>query len=90
MHQRAIGPEDCAPIDIHLIPRWEESRQFLVSRRSVRVYINEPREKEKVSKVARLGTWPVNFQVAAVPTVASPEGGASWRFRFMAILLFPR
>ena len=48
MHQRAMGPEDCAPIDIHLIPRWEEARQFLVSRRSIRVYINKPLEKEKI------------------------------------------
>ena len=57
MHQRAMGPEDCAPIDIHLIPRWEEARQFLVSRRSVRVYINKPLEKEKILQmldVARL------------------------------------
>jgi len=51
MHQRAMGPEDCAPIDIHLIPRWEEARQFLVSRRSVRVYINKPLEKEKIQQV---------------------------------------
>jgi hypothetical protein len=43
-----------------------------------------------VSKVARLGQRPVNFQAGAGPTVASPEGGANWRFRFMAILMFPR
>jgi hypothetical protein len=43
-----------------------------------------------VSKVALLGTRPVNFQVAAGPTVASPEGGANWRFRFAAIFMFPR
>jgi hypothetical protein len=43
-----------------------------------------------VSKVARLGQRPVNFQLGAGPTVASPEGGANWRFRFMAILMFPR
>jgi nitroreductase/NAD-dependent dihydropyrimidine dehydrogenase PreA subunit len=48
VHQRAMGPEDCDPIDIHLIPRWEEARQFLVSRRSVRVYVNKPVEKEKI------------------------------------------
>jgi hypothetical protein len=43
-----------------------------------------------VSKVARLGRRPVNFVVAAGPTVASPAGGANWRFRFMAVVLFPR
>jgi hypothetical protein len=43
-----------------------------------------------VSKVARLGQRPVNFVVAAGPTVASPAGGANWRFRFMAVFLFPR
>jgi len=43
-----------------------------------------------VSKVARLGTRPVNFVLGAGPTVASPEGGPTWRFRFMAVLLFPR
>jgi nitroreductase/NAD-dependent dihydropyrimidine dehydrogenase PreA subunit len=48
VHQRSMGPEDCDPIDIHLIPRWEEAKQFLVSRRSVRVYVNKPVEKEKI------------------------------------------
>jgi len=43
-----------------------------------------------VSKVARLGKRPVNFVAGAGPTVASPEGGSSWRFRVMAVFLFPR
>jgi hypothetical protein len=43
-----------------------------------------------VSKVTLLGTRPVNFMVGAGPTVASPEGGANWRFRFAATFLFPR
>jgi hypothetical protein len=43
-----------------------------------------------VSKVARLGTRPVNFVVGAGPTIASPEGGSTWRFRVMAVFLFPR
>ena len=43
-----------------------------------------------VSKVALLGKRPVNFQVAAGPTVASPEAGASWRFRLAMTFLFPR
>jgi nitroreductase/ferredoxin len=51
LRQREMSPEDCAPIDIHLIPRWEEARQFLVSRRSVRVYVNKPVEKDKILQV---------------------------------------
>ena len=43
-----------------------------------------------VSKVARLGKRPVNFVAGAGPTVASPEGGSTWRFRVMAVFLFPR
>ena len=39
MHQRSMGPGDCEPIDIHLIPRWDRVRQYLTSRRSVRGYI---------------------------------------------------
>jgi len=65
MHQRAMSPEDCEPIDIHLIPKWEEARQFLVSRRSTRVYINKPVEKEKILQVldvARFAPWGGNRQ----------------------------
>ncbi len=65
MHQRVMGPEDCDPIDIHLIPKWEEARQFLVSRRSTRVYINKPVEKEKILQVldvARFAPWGGNRQ----------------------------
>jgi hypothetical protein len=43
-----------------------------------------------VSKVARLGNRPVNFVAGAGPTVASPEGGSTWRFRIMAVFLYPR
>jgi len=28
MHQRAMGPEDCEEIDIHLIPRWDRVIQL--------------------------------------------------------------
>jgi len=41
-----------------------------------------------VSKVTLLGKRPVSFVVAAGPTVASPEGGANWRFRLGATFLF--
>ncbi len=43
-----------------------------------------------ISKVALLGKRPVNFQAAAGPTLANPDGGASWRFRLSATFLFPR
>jgi hypothetical protein len=43
-----------------------------------------------VSKVALLGKRPVNFAVGAGPTIASPDGGADWRFRLVATFLFPR
>ena len=43
-----------------------------------------------VSKVTLLGKRPVSFALAAGPTIASPEGGASWRFRLAATFLFPR
>jgi hypothetical protein len=43
-----------------------------------------------VSKVARLGNRPVNFVAGAGPTLASPEGGSTWRFRVMAVFLYPR
>ena len=43
-----------------------------------------------VSKVTLLGKRPVNLAVAAGPMVASPDAGASWRFRLAATFLFPR
>jgi hypothetical protein len=43
-----------------------------------------------VSKVTLLGKRPVSFALAAGPTIASPDGGASWRFRLGATFLFPR
>jgi hypothetical protein len=43
-----------------------------------------------VSKVTLLGRRPVNFAVAAGPTLASSDDSASWRFRLAATFLFPR
>lgn len=43
-----------------------------------------------VSKVTLLGKRPVNFAVAAGPTLGGPEHGASWRFRMSATFLYPR
>ena len=48
LHQRAMDPEDGERIDMHLVPTWDEARQFLASRRSIRVYVNKPVEKEKI------------------------------------------
>jgi nitroreductase/NAD-dependent dihydropyrimidine dehydrogenase PreA subunit len=66
MHQRSMGPEDCEPIDIHLIPKWDRVRQYLTSRRSIRGYIHKPIEKEKVLQlldVARYAPNGANRQV---------------------------
>ena len=43
-----------------------------------------------VSKVTLLGKRPVSFTLGAGPHVASPDGGADWRFRLAATFLFPR
>ena len=43
-----------------------------------------------VSKVTHLGKRPVSFAVGAGPTLANPDGGASWRFRLAATFLFPQ
>jgi hypothetical protein len=43
-----------------------------------------------VSKVALMGKRPVNYMFGAGPMVASPAGGAGWRFRFSIATLYPR
>jgi len=43
-----------------------------------------------ISKVTLLGKRPVSFALAAGPMIASPAGGADWRFRLGATFLFPR
>jgi nitroreductase/NAD-dependent dihydropyrimidine dehydrogenase PreA subunit len=60
MHQRSMGPEDCEPIDIHLIPKWDRVRQYLVSRRSVRGYIHKPVEKDKILQLLDVARWAPN------------------------------
>jgi nitroreductase/NAD-dependent dihydropyrimidine dehydrogenase PreA subunit len=75
LRQRAMGPEDCAPIDIHLIPRCDEARQFLVSRRSVRVYVNKPVEREKILQcldVARFAPNGANRQIVRWVVISDP------------------
>jgi len=66
MHQRSMSPEDCEEIDIHLIPRWDRVRQYLISRRSIRTYIKKPIEKEKILQlfdIARFAPNGANRQV---------------------------
>jgi hypothetical protein len=43
-----------------------------------------------LSKVTVLGKRPISFVLAAGPTIASPDGGADWRFRLGATFLFPK
>ncbi len=60
MHQRSMAPGDCQPIDIHLIPRWDRVRQYLISRRSVRGYIHKPVEREKILELLDVARWAPN------------------------------
>lgn len=60
MHQRSMGPEDCEPIDIHLIPKWDRVRQYLISRRSVRSYIRKPVEKDRILQLLDVARWAPN------------------------------
>ena len=75
MHQRSMGPEDCEEIDIHLIPRWDRVRQYLISRRSIRGYIRKPIEKEKILQlldVARYAPNGANRQVIRWVVINDP------------------
>ena len=75
MHQRSMGPEDCQPIDIHLIPRWDRVRQYLITRRSIRGYISRPIEKDKILElvdVARYAPNGANRQVVRWVVVNDP------------------
>ena len=61
-----MGPEDCEPIDIHLVPRWDKVKQYLTSRRSIRTFINKPIEKDKIEQlldIARFAPNGANRQV---------------------------
>lgn len=75
LHQRAMGLEECEPLDVHLIPTWDEARQFLVSRRSVRVYVNKPVEKDKILQcldVTRFAPSGGNRQIVRWVVVSDP------------------
>lgn len=60
MYQRAMNPDDCEPIDIHLIPQWDKVKQYLTSRRSVRTFINKPVEKDKIEQLLDIARFAPN------------------------------
>ena len=75
MRQRAMDPEDGKPIDMHLVPTWDEARQFLASRRSVRVYVNKPVEKGKILQcldVTRYAPSGANRQIVRWVVISDP------------------
>jgi len=75
MRQRSMGPEDCEEIDIHLIPKWDRVRQYLMSRRSIRGYINKPVQKDKILQlldVARYAPNGANRQVIRWVVINDP------------------
>lgn len=75
MHQRSMAPEDCEPIDIHLIPQGGRLRQYLKMRRFIRGYIQQPVEKDKVLQllnVARRAPNGANRQVIRWVVVNDP------------------
>jgi nitroreductase/NAD-dependent dihydropyrimidine dehydrogenase PreA subunit len=75
LNQRSMGPEDCEQIDIHLVSTWNQVRQFLMTRRSIRTYVNKPIEKEKILQlldVARYAPHGANRQVIRWVVINGP------------------
>ena len=61
LQQRAMGPEDCEPIDIHLVPRWDQVRQLMTTRRAIRGYVyNKQVEKEKILQLLTVASHAPN------------------------------
>jgi len=60
MHQRSMGPEDCEPIDNKLILKRDQVGQFLMSRRSIRSYMNKPVEKENILQLLDIARYAPN------------------------------
>jgi nitroreductase/NAD-dependent dihydropyrimidine dehydrogenase PreA subunit len=60
MHQRSMSPEDCEPIDIHLVPQWDKVKQYMSSRRSIRTFIKKPIEKEKIEQLLDISRFAPN------------------------------
>ena len=76
LHQRTLRPEECVPIDTQLAPTWEQAKQFLISRRSVRVYVNKPLEKEKILQcldAARFAPNGANRQIVRWVVISDPK-----------------
>lgn len=76
MKQRAMGPDDCEPIDIHLIPQRERVQQYLKTRRSVRGFINKRVDREKILQLLDIARWApngANRQVIRWIVVDDPE-----------------
>jgi len=76
MHQRSMSPEECEPIDIHLIPKWDRVQQYLKMRRSIRGYIKKPLEKEKILQLLDVARWApngANRQVVRWLVINEPE-----------------
>ena len=49
LQQRAMGPEDCEPVDMHLAPGWDQVKQLMTTRRAIRGYVyNKQVEKDKI------------------------------------------
>lgn len=58
LQQRAMGPEDCESIDIHLAPGWDQVRQLMITRRAIRGYVyNKQVEKEKILQLLDVAAY---------------------------------
>jgi nitroreductase/NAD-dependent dihydropyrimidine dehydrogenase PreA subunit len=71
-----MNPEDCTPIRQELLPTPEEAEHFLKSRRSGRVFKEEPVPRETLAKlidIARYAPSGHNLQPVQWLVVANPE-----------------
>lgn len=71
-----MNPEDCTPVRQELLPTPEQAEHFLKSRRSVRVYKEEPVPRETLAKLidtARYAPSGHNLQPVEWLVVANPE-----------------
>jgi nitroreductase/NAD-dependent dihydropyrimidine dehydrogenase PreA subunit len=62
---KVMKPEECLPFDRKLLPSVEQARQFLMARRSTRVYKKQPVDRETLAAMidtARYAPTAVNIQ----------------------------
>ncbi len=52
-----MNADDCTPIMKDLALNWEQTDQLLRSRRSIRTYLDEPVEKQKIEKIIRAARY---------------------------------